>query len=58
LKIAVLLPIARQAIKNTLMRGLMFVLFVMSLGWVTFRLAPPEASFVGRAGPPDMEAFT
>ncbi len=48
LLIAVLLPGAGQVINNTPRRGLMFVFFMMSLGWVTLHLAPPEASFVGR----------
>jgi hypothetical protein len=46
--IAVLLPGVGQVINNTPKRGLMFVFFMMSLGWVTLHLAPPEASFVGR----------
>ena len=48
LLIAVLLPGVGQVINNTPKRGLMFVFFMMSLGWVTLHLAPPEASFVGR----------
>jgi hypothetical protein len=48
LLIAVLLPGVGQVINNTPKRGLMFVFFIMSLGWVTLHLAPPDASFVGR----------
>jgi hypothetical protein len=48
LLIAVLLPGVGQVINNTPKRGLMFVFFMMSLGWVTLHLASPEASFVGR----------
>ena len=48
LLIAVLLPCVGQVINNTPKRGLMFLFFIMSLGWVTLHLAPPGASFVGR----------
>lgn len=48
LLIAVLLPGVGQVINNTPKRGIMFVFFIMSFGWVTLHLAPPEASFVGR----------
>jgi len=48
LLIAILLPGVGQVINNTPKRGLMFLFFIMSLGWVTMHLAPPEASFVGR----------
>ena len=49
LLIAVLLPGVGQVINNTPKRGLMFLFFIMSMGWVTLHLAPPEASF----GPPE-----
>jgi hypothetical protein len=48
LLIAILLPGVGQVVNNTPKRGVMFVFFIMSLGWVTMHLAPPEASFVGR----------
>src|SRR5215475_10123541 len=48
LLIAIVLPGVGQVINNTPKRGLMFLLFIMSLGWVTMHLARPEASFVGR----------
>lgn len=48
LLIAVSLPGVGQVINNTPKRGLMFLFFIMSLGWVTMHLAPPDASFVGR----------
>src|SRR5262245_31285444 len=48
LLIAILLPGVGQVINNTPKRGLMFLFFIMSLGWVTLHLAPPEATFVGR----------
>ena len=33
---------------NTPTRGVMFLFFIMSFGWITMHLAPPDASFVGR----------
>ena len=48
LLIAILLPGVGQVVNNTPKRGLMFLFFIMSLGWVTLHLAPPDASFVGR----------
>ena len=48
LLIAILLPGVGQVLNNTPKRGIMFVFFIMSLGWVTMHLAPPDASFVGR----------
>ena len=48
LLIAVLLPGVGQVVNNTPKRGIMFLFFIMALGWVSMHLAPPEASFVGR----------
>ena len=48
LLIAVLLPGVGQVLNNTPKRGLMFIFFIMSLGWVTLHLSSPDASFVGR----------
>ena len=48
LLIAVLLPGVGQVVNNSPKRGLMFLFFIMSLGWVTLHLAPPDTSFVGR----------
>jgi hypothetical protein len=48
LLIAILLPGVGQVVNNTPKRGVMFVFFIMSLGWVTMHLSPPDASFVGR----------
>src|SRR5690348_10214905 len=45
---AVLLPGIGQVLNNTPQRGLMFIFFIMSLGWVTLHLSSPDASFVGR----------
>lgn len=46
--IAVLLPGVGQVVNNTPARGVMFLFFIMSCGWVTMHLAPADASFVGR----------
>jgi hypothetical protein len=48
LLIAVALPGAGQVVNNTPNRGIMFLFFIMSLGWVSMHLSPPDASFVGR----------
>jgi hypothetical protein len=48
LLIAVLLPGVGQVVNNTPNRGIMFLFFIMSLGWVTMHLSSPDASFVGR----------
>ena len=48
LLVAVLLPGVGQVVNNTPNRGVMFLFFIMSLGWVTMHLSPPDASFVGR----------
>jgi len=48
LLIAILLPGVGQVLNNTPKRGVMFLFFIMSLGWVTMHLAPPDASFLGR----------
>jgi hypothetical protein len=48
LLIAILLPGVGQVINNTPKRGVMFLFFILSFGWITMHLAPPDASFVGR----------
>ena len=48
LLIAVLLPGVGQVVNNTPNRGIMFLFFIMSLGWVTMHLSSPDASFIGR----------
>src|SRR5215831_14864089 len=48
LLMAILLPGVGQVMNNTPKRGLMFLFFIMSLGWVTMHQAPSDASFVGR----------
>ncbi len=48
LLIAIVLPGVGQVVNNTPNRGIMFLFFIMSLGWVSMHLSPPDASFVGR----------
>jgi hypothetical protein len=48
LLVAIVLPGVGQVLNNTPVRGVMFLFFIMSLGWVTMHLAPPNSSFVGR----------
>src|SRR5215510_16201751 len=48
LLIAVFLPGVGQVVNNTPNRGMMFLFFIMSLGWVTMHLSSPDAPFVGR----------
>lgn len=48
LVLAVLLPGAGHLAIGETRRALTFVCFMVALGWITTRVAPPEASFVGR----------
>ena len=48
LLIAIVLPGVGQVLNNTPARGVMFLFFIMSAGWVTMHLSPPDASFIGR----------
>jgi hypothetical protein len=48
LLIAMVLPGVGQVVNNTPNRGIMFLFFMMSLGWVSMHLSPPDASFIGR----------
>jgi hypothetical protein len=48
LLVAILLPGVGQLLNNTPKRAIMFLFFIMSLGWITSHLAPAGASFVGR----------
>lgn len=59
LLIAVLLPGVGQVVNNTPRRGLMFLFFIFMFGWITYHLAAPERSIVGRfAGGLFMYAFS
>lgn len=48
LLIAIVLPGVGQVINNTPMRGLMMLFFMLMLGVVTFNMAGPEISIVGK----------
>ncbi|MBL9033954.1 MAG: hypothetical protein JNN33_04265 [Rhodospirillaceae bacterium] len=48
LLVAAFLPGVGQLLNNQPTRGLLFAFTTVALGYVTSRLAPPEASFVGR----------
>ena len=45
---AVLLPGTGQVLNGTPQRGLVFLFFMVLLGWVSMNLMPPDASFIGR----------
>lgn len=45
---AMVLPASGHVILGVPVRGLQFLFFMVILAWVTARIAPPEASFVGR----------
>ncbi len=45
---AIFLPGSGHLWSGEAIRALTFIFFMIVLGWVTSRVAPPEASFVGR----------
>ncbi len=45
---AILLPGSGHVLLGLAQRGLQFLFFMIVLGWLTTKFAPPEASFVGR----------
>jgi len=45
---AVVLPGSGHVILGVPTRGLQFLFFMVILAWVTTKVAPPDASFVGR----------
>ena len=46
---ALVLPGTGQVLNGTPQRGLMFLFFMILLGWVSLHVMPAHASFVGRA---------
>ncbi|OBC04373.1 hypothetical protein A5784_12370 [Mycobacterium sp. 852013-50091_SCH5140682] len=48
LAIAVLLPGVGQVVNGQPRRGLVFAFYIVLLGVVTYMVAPPEASAIGR----------
>lgn len=45
---AIVLPASGHVILGVPVRGLRFLFFMVILAWVTARIAPPDASFIGR----------
>lgn len=45
---AIVLPGSGHIILGVPVRGLQFLFFMVILAWVTAKIAPPDASFVGR----------
>ena len=45
---AIVLPASGHVILGVPVRGLQFLFFMVILAWVTARIAPPDASFIGR----------
>ena len=48
LGIALVLPGVGQVVNGQPRRGLVFVFYTLLLGVITYLVAPPEASFIGR----------
>ncbi|AZO33782.1 MAG: hypothetical protein EOS76_11435 [Mesorhizobium sp.] len=45
---AVILPASGHVMLGVPVRGLQFLFFMVILGWITTKLAPADASFIGR----------
>ena len=45
---AIVLPASGHVILGVPVRGLQFLFFMVILAWVTMKIAPPDASFIGR----------
>lgn len=45
---SVVLPGSGHLLNRTPVRGLPFVFFIVLFGWLTTKIAPPEATFIGR----------
>ena len=48
LGVAVVLPASGHVLLGVPVRGLQFLFFMVILGWITTKMAPADASFVGR----------
>ena len=48
LAVAILLPASGHVWLGLAQRGLTFLFFMLVLGWATSKVAPPEATFIGR----------
>ncbi|MER8474350.1 hypothetical protein NKJ36_24695 [Mesorhizobium sp. M0142] len=45
---AIVLPASGHVVLGVPVRGLQFLFFMVILAWVTAKIAPPDASFIGR----------
>ncbi|AID28662.1 hypothetical protein BFX40_15055 [Mesorhizobium sp. SEMIA 3007] len=45
---SIVLPASGHVILGVPVRGLQFLFFMVILAWVTAKIAPPDASFIGR----------
>ncbi|UVK38386.1 hypothetical protein LHFGNBLO_005547 [Mesorhizobium sp. AR10] len=45
---AIVLPASGHVVLGVPVRGLQFLFFMVILAWVTMKIAPPDASFIGR----------
>jgi len=45
---AIVLPGMGQVLVGRAVRGLQFAFFILLFGWLTSKVAPPEATFIGR----------
>lgn len=45
---AIVLPASGHVILGVPVRGLQFIFFMVILAWITAKIAPPDASFIGR----------
>lgn len=45
---AIVLPASGHVVLGVPVRGLQFLFFMVILAWVTTKIAPPDASFIGR----------
>jgi hypothetical protein len=45
---AIVLPASGHVMLGVPVRGLQFLFFMVILGWITTKLAPADASFIGR----------
>lgn len=48
LAVAILLPGMGHVMIGRAVRGLQFAFFIVLFGWLTTKIAPPEATFIGR----------
>jgi hypothetical protein len=49
LALAIVLPGSGQVLNGTPQRGLVFLFFIIMLGWVSMNVMPAHATFIGRS---------